>query len=284
MEHMETSNSANENVTTCASITHSGRIHVTLSLVLLLLAAFLFAETIKSFKEYRYVGGGIAPSNAITVSGEGEVFAVPDTAEFTYTVEEEAETAAEVQDLANAKANEVVEALKGSGIDVDADVKTISHNLQPKYEWKKATNCLTYNCPQNREQVGFVITHTERVKVRDLDKAGEILELVTDKEVSSVSGLTFTIADEEMLQDEARKKAIDEAKGKAEKLANDLGVSLVRIVGFSEGSGYTPVYRSAVSLYEATGMGAMDTADESVAIQPGENKVTSSVNITYEIR
>ncbi len=279
---MEQTDKTTECTTSCSSIAPGARVYTTLSIVLILLAAFLFAETIKSFKEYRYIGGGIAPSNAITVSGEGEVFAVPDTAEFTYTVMEEADTASEVQDLAKTKANAIVKSLVENGVE-DADIKTINYNLSPKYEWKKAETCLTYNCPQNREQVGFTITLTDRVKVKDLDRAGELLELVTSQEVSSVSGLTFTIADEDALREDARKQAIDEARAKAEKLAGDLGVSLVRIVGFSEGSDYAPValYRSAVMYDMAAGAGDLE---ESVSVQPGENKVTSNVNITYEIR
>ena len=259
---------------------NSGRIHSTILIVLILLAAFLFAETIKSLKEYRYVGGGIAPSNAITVSGEGEVFAVPDTAEFTFSIIEEADTAEEVQNLATEKANAAIKALVDSGIE-EKDIKTVNYNLSPKYEWKEELNCLRYPCPQNREQVGFAINQSVSVKVRDLDRAGEMLELVTSKGVSSVSGLTFTIADEDTLREEARKHAIDEAREKAEKLADDLGVSLVRIVGFSEGGGYPVMYARSM---EAGFGGAMMDMEESVSVPAGENKVISNVNITYEIR
>jgi len=263
----------------CSSLVHNGRIQGTLVLVLILLATFLFAQTIKSFKEYRYVGGGVAPSNTITVSGEGEVFAVPDTAEFTFTINEEGETSAAVQKTATDKANEAVKALIEQGGIEEKDIKTIGYSIYPKYEWVTDTACVRIPCTRKQTQVGFTLTQSMVVKVRDIDRAGEMLELVTSKGVSSVSGLSFTVADEDSIQEEVRKLAIDDAKGKAEKLAADLGVTLTRIVGFSEG-GYIPKVMYAATM-DAVGMGV---AEESVSVPTGENRVTSTVNITYEMR
>lgn len=265
------------------SVWHSGRVHGSLTLVLILLAAFLFAQTINALKTYRYIGGGVSPSNVISVSGEGEVFAVPDTAEFVFTIYEEAATAKEVQDTATAKANDAIEGLKAEGV-AETDIKTVNYTLQPKYEWEPAT-CLRFPCDRTRVQRGFVLEQSVRVKVRDLDKAGAMLELAASKEVSSVGSLSFTIADEDSLKAEARKAAIDEAKEKAAKLAEDLGVSVVRIVGYNEDSYYPGpvIMRAAFAEDEALGIGggAVDTAP---AVPAGENRIVSNVNITFEIR
>jgi uncharacterized protein len=267
----------------CSSLVSNKCIQRGLSMVLLLLAVFLFAETIKSFKEYKYVGGGVSPSNIISVSGGGEVFAVPDTAEFTFTIFEEAATAKEVQDAATKKANESIQALKEKGVE-DKDIKTVNYALSPKYEWQTDVNCLRYPCPKNRKQVGFTLSQSMEVKVRNEDSAASMLEIVTEKGVSNVSGLTFTVADEDEIRAEARKQAIDDAKAKAEKLAQDLGVSIVRIVGFSEGGMYrAPLMYKASAEYdmEEAGFGGGMTSD---TIPVGENKFTSEVSITYEIR
>ncbi len=281
MENSESNTSVTTNSTQDVDcpIMKSKRIHGALSLVLILLAAFLFAETIKSLKEYRYVGGGISPSNAITVSGEGEEFAVPDTAEFTFAIIEEATTAGEVQDTAKEKANDAIKALVEQEIE-EKDIKTIAYSLRPKYEWRADSTCVRYNCEKNRVQVGFELNQSVRVKVRDLDRAGEMLELVTSKGVSSVSGLTFTIADEDNVMADARKQAIDEARTKAEKLADDLGVSLVRIVGFSEGRQERTYVQD---MNEMKMFGGVST-ESTLAIPAGENRIVSNVNITYEIR
>ncbi|MBP9760502.1 MAG: SIMPL domain-containing protein, partial [Candidatus Pacebacteria bacterium] len=222
------------------SVLHSNRIHSSLALVLVLLAAFLFAQTINALKEYRYIGGGIAPSNAISVSGTGEIFAVPDTAEFTFSVLEEGATAGAVQQAAATKANELIGALKEKGID-EKDVKTVVYDLQPKYEWQPLACPGYYPCERKQVQKGFILNQSVQVKVRALDKAGDLLTLVADKGATNVSNLSFTIADEGKVKTEARKLAIDEAKAKADKLASDLGVTLVRIVGFNEDIGGYPM-------------------------------------------
>ncbi len=261
----------------------SARIQGALTLVLILLAAFLFAGTINSLKAYNYIGGGIAPSNAVTVSGEGEVFAVPDTAEFTFSIIEEASTVAEVQQNATDKANAAIEALKERGIE-EKDIKTVAYELHPMYEWQPAT-CVRYPCDRKRVQTGFSLNQSIRVKVSDLDEAGEMLEIVTGKGVQSVSGLTFTIADEDSLKAEARKQAIDEAREKAEQLASDLDVSLVRIVGFSEDRTWPSPMYAARSMDEAldAGMGGAEP-EASPAVPAGESRIVSNVHITYEIR
>ncbi len=279
---MEISETKTDDVKSVACHTvGSKRIYGTLSLVLILLAAFLFAETIKSLKEYRYVGGGVAPSNTITVSGEGEEFAVPDTAEFTFSIMEESVTAGEVQDAAKVKANDAIKALVDQGIE-EEDIKTIAYSLRPKYEWKADPACVRYNCEKSRVQVGFELNQNVRVKVREIDRAGEMLELVTSKGVSSISGLTFTIADEDSVMADARKQAIDEARAKAEKLADDLGVSLVRIVGFSEGR-QGQSYLHDMNEMKTFGAVSMES-NSTVTVPAGENRVVSNVNITYEIR
>lgn len=279
METESTGSSAAE--TRHGALMYSGRIHGALTLVLILLAAFLFAETIKSLKEYRYVGGGVAPSNAISVSGEGEVFAVPDTAEFTFSMIEEGVTVGAVQEAATTKANAAIDALKEQGIE-EKDVKTVAYELHPKYEWVPAT-CVRYPCNRKQVQKGFTLNQSVRIKVHDLSRAGEFLELVTEKGVSSVSGLTFTIQDEDMVREEARKLAIDEARAKAEKLAKDLGVSLVRIVGFDEQGRYpTQMFMRSEAVFKAD----MDVneAQAAPAVPAGENRIVSNVTIVYEIR
>ena len=97
---------------------------------------------------------------------------------------------------------------------------------------------------------------------------------------SNVSGLSFSIDDEELLKEDARKLAIDDAKENAEILAGNLGVKLVRIINFSE-SGYFPIYRQKFSAEAVSMDGIGGVAPE---IPTGENKIISQVNIVYEIR
>ncbi len=100
--------------------------------------------------------------------------------------------------------------------------------------------------------------------------------------VSDLSGPNFSIDNEENLQAEARKKAIDDAKAKAEALADDLGVKLGRVANFSEGGRYGgPIYygKEMMAVDSSTG-----SAPAPANIPKGENTISSDVTITYELR
>src|SRR3990167_4409339 len=220
-----------ENKSAEAYFKTSGWVHSGLTAVLWLGAAFLLVSAIGELKELRYIGAGVPATNTITVSGEGEVFAVPDMAEFSLTVREEAEVVSDAQETAAEKVNNIITYLKGTGVE-EKDIKTTSYNVYPKYEWQEIV-CITYPCPRgSQEQVGFEVTQTLSVKVKDTKLAGELLSGVGGRGASDVSGLSFTIEDEDTLKAEARALAIDDAREKATVLAGELKVKLVRVVDF----------------------------------------------------
>ena len=250
-----------------------------------LLALFLLVQTVKAFKEYRYVGSGVTATNTITVSGAGEVFAVPDRATFSVTIREEGTEVADAQDKATEKANVIISYLKSSGVE-EKDIKTINYNVNPKYEWEQRA-CVpgTYCEPGRQTLVGFEVWQTIQVKVQDPSDAGDLLSGVGSRGASEVSGLSFTIEDEDALKSEAREMAIKEAEEKAEMLAKQLGVSLVRVVGFYEDSyGYPEPYYGKGGVMMDAAMSVRAESAPSPELPTGENKITSNVNVTYEIR
>lgn len=250
--------------------------------VLVALTVFLAVGALSTFQSMRFIGSGVTATNTITVSGEGEVFAVPDTASFSVTVLETAKDVKTAQTAATKKTNDIVAYLKAQGID-DKDVKTTDYSVQPQYEWTRVPCVAGGYCPDGRQNLtGYSVSQTLTVKVRDTDKAGEILSGVGSKGASSVSGLDFTIDDQDALEAEARDKAIDAAQAKAKVLAKSLGVKIVRVVGFSENGGYTPMYYSKdMAVAEAAnGMGGAPAPELPV----GQNKIISNVSVTFEIR
>jgi len=250
---------------------------------LAMLALFLLILSVKALKEFRYVGSGVTASNTITVSGLGEVFAVPDIATFSVSVQEEAKEVEDAQETATKKTNDIIEYLKGEGIK-DRDIKTTEYNVYPQYDWLQDSVREGIVTPGRQVLRGYQVSQTISVKVRDTEKAGGLLSGVGSRGASNVSGLSFTIDDEDALKAEARQMAIDEAAAKAMALADQLGVDIVRVVGFSEDSyGYPP------EPYMARGGMAMDMAVAQEAkmapeLPAGENKITSNVNVTYEIQ
>jgi len=247
--------------------------------LIFILCFFLIAKTLVEIKEFRFVGSDVYPQNVITMEGFGEVFAIPDTATFSFSVVEEANSSEEVQVKALDKVNAVIEALKKEGIE-EKDIKTIGYNLYPRYENSRSGQTNLIYPPTNRVLAGYEIDHTISVKVRKIDDAGKILGLVGQMGVSNLSSLGFTIGDEEEYLEQARKLAIDDAKEKAQNLSKDLGVRLVRIVSFSEG-GHYPLGRGAGEDAKFLSLPSSEVMPE---IPVGENQIISQVYITYEIK
>lgn len=248
-----------------------------------MLGLFLVVFAISQVKEYRFIGSGVTATNTITVSGEGEVFAVPDTGEFSVTVQENAKDVAAAQATATKKANDIIAYLKGAGVD-EKDIKTTDYSVYPQYEWQNGVckQGAAYCPPGKQVLTGFQVSQTLSVKVKDTTKAGELLSGVGQKGASQVSGLSFTVEDEDALKAQAREKAITDAKTKADELAAQLGVSVVRVVGFSEsGGGYPIMYAAKTMAMDSMAAGEMAPAPQ---IPTGENKITSNVSVTYEIR
>ena len=246
------------------------------------LIAFLVVLTISygigawnKFKQGKYIGREIETQNTITVSATSEVYAKPDLGLISFSVVNEAKTAVEAMKQNTEKMNAVISAVKKQGVE-SKDLKTTNFSIYPRYEWQGRTGLPPY--PQGkRVLVGYEVTQSLEVKIRALGKIGEILETGTNAGANQVGNLQFTIDNEDELKKQARGQAIDEAKAKAQELASQLGLKLVRIVSFNEGS-VTPPTPRFYAMDEAVGMGGAGPE-----IETGENKIQVTVTITYEI-
>ena len=245
------------------------------------LTAFLGLKAVGELMNLRYIGAGVMPANTIHVSGYGEAVAVPDIATFTYSVVSEKPTVAEAQEEATTKANAIVAYLKGADV-AERDIQTTGYSVYPQYDYQEVV-CVRYPCPGQQVLRGYEVRQTNTVKVRDTAKAGDLLTQVGSRGATEVSGLNFTFDNPDAVEAEARDKAIADAKEKAQVLARSLGVRLVRIVSFNESSGGipSPIFYAR----DAVGLGGAESVPaKAPEISTGENKVTSNVSITYEIR
>ena len=245
-----------------------------------MLALFLLILAASSLKQFHYIGSGVTATNTISVEGSGDVFAVPDTATFSYSVMTTAKDVTTAQTEVNTKGNAIIAYLKGAKVD-EKDIQTTDYSVNPHYEYGQSA-CTSGYCPPGKQTLtGYDVNQTVTVKVKDTTKAGELLSGIGSKGATNLSGLSFTINDQTALEAEARTKAIDDARAKAEELAKELGVSLVRVVGFSE-NGARPYYYAKTMAMDAGGMGSAPAIAPEIAT--GQNKITSSVSVTYEIR
>lgn len=245
-----------------------------------LLLAVLAVSEIKAF---RYIGTS-PMQTTISVSGEGEVYQAPDIAELSFSIVAEAKTVAEAQKKVNESMEKILAFLTESGIE-KKDIKSQNYNFYPKYEWQQPRIvCVTYPCPQPEGKqvlVGYEVNQSVSVKVRKIDDAGKILTGLGERGATNLSGITFAVDKDEEVKAKARELAIEDAKSKAEVLAKQLGVDLVRIVSFSEGADY-PVWNYARAEM-AMGVGSAAPAKDAV-IPTGENRYVSNVTIVYEVK
>jgi uncharacterized protein YggE len=263
--------------------TTGSRVRAAVFIVVIVLGLFLAVETVRGFMDLRYVGAGVSATNTINVSGYGEAFGAPDIATFDFTVSSEKTTVAAAQADATAKINAISAYLKQQGID-DKDIRTSDYSINPQYDYTNETCAAGIPCrPSTQTLRGYQVSQTTTIKVRDTAKAGDLLTGVGQNGATQVSGLSFTFDDPNKLQNDARAKAITDAKQKADLLASQLGVSLVRVVSYNDSGAYPQPYYAKDMAY-STGSGVANQAATPPSISIGQNKVTSNVNITYEIR
>jgi uncharacterized protein YggE len=234
------------------------------------------AMGISDVKSWHHVNGQAA---TISVSGEGEVTAVPDIATITMTARESAKTVPEAQKLVEAKIAKGLDAL--AKLDVEKkDTKTLSYTINPKYESQQVGYCSGYVCPPGKTVItGYEVAQTLQVKVRKVDQAGDIFGVLGAANITEISGPEFTVDDIEKAKAGAKEKAIANAKEKAKAIAKSLGVSLGTITAFTEDAGgyYAPM------MMRAEAAGAMMDKSMSVSLPTGESVIKSTVSITYSL-
>ncbi len=246
---------------------------------------FLAVISIKEFKSIGYVGKNDQTINTITVSGKAETFKKPDIATFSFSVTENALLVADAQTKAATKVDNALKSIRTAGVD-DKDVKTISYSINPHYEYQDGLCTQTYpqTCrPGKSILAGYEVSQSIQVKVRDLSKAGTIFGSIGALGVQSVDSLSFSIDNIDAVKDQIRGEAIIDAQKKADILARQLGVSLVRVNSFYDSSDQG----NPMSYGIGGGGNVISARDVSLAtpsIPAGENKVTSNVTITYEIK
>lgn len=254
------------------------------SLVFLIVLSLYFAvKFLSEFKSYDLIGN--KEVGTITLSGHGEVSAVPDIANVYFTISKDAKTVKEAQALVAGIEKKSLDFLKENNV-LEKDIKTSNASFYPKYEYKYNTKimmpCTQYGCPPTPGSnviTGYTASESITVKVRDTDDVGKIMQGLGSLGVSDLSGPNFAIDNEDGLKAEARKKAINDAKAKAEVLAKDLGVRLGKITSFSESGNYPmPMYAKAMM------EDSVSSAPAPAEIPKGENTISSDVSITYEIR
>lgn len=243
---------------------------VKLAATVILVLAAVFA--------YGKFGPGIPVSSVVsqkqdflTVSGEGKVSVVPDTAIVDLGITSNQPSVESAQNQANTVINQITTKVKELGIDAK-DIKTSNYSVFPQYDYRESGS-------PNRI-IGYQINVGLTIRVREIDKVNQVIDQATQAGANTVGGIQLTVdekREKELLQ-QAREEAIQEAKEKAESLAKAAGINLGRIVNVVESSADQPLPMMA----KAEGIGMGGGAD--TQIQPGSTDITSAVTLFYETR
>ncbi len=245
---------------------------IKICLVVIILFAILFAVSL--VLDWRMKESNNVSQKTITGRGSSEIKAIPDVANFIFSVKKMQKEAKDAQKEMIEISNLALQILEKKGV-AKKDIKTINYSTYPEYD--NSPQCSGGVCTISKNTLkGFITNQTFSVKVRDIAKASEILNELSSLGVEEVGGLTFVIDSIEKIKYQARMQAIVNAKVQAQATANALNVKLKRIVKFAEDDNVLqPIYaRSSMALSE--------NKAKNLEIQAGEETVSSSVIVTYE--
>ena len=207
------------------------------------------------------------PAPSITVVGSGSVSGLPDTAEVTAGVVTQAVTASQAMSQNSATMEKVLKALAALGI-ADRDIHTTNVSIVPQ----RASPPTGRPAPSPSAVVGYEVTNQVRVRVRNLSSLGRLLDTLVSQGANALGGIGFSIADPVPLLEQARSKAIADARQKAQVYATAAGVKVGRVIFIRDTSAGPP-----------RPMAGRMMAMAATPIAPGEQEVEVSVSVTYAL-
>ena len=217
-------------------------------------------------------------NNLVTVTAEGKVFAKPDIATINLgiktDVKKDAQTA--VKEGAD-KMNNIIDKMKKLGID-EKDIKTTAYSLNPSYVYPRDGG--------QAQIAGYELYQQISIKIRNLDKIGEVIKESANVGANQIGNVEFTIDDTDALKSMARAEAIKKAKEKAREIEKESGINLGKIVGVYEGDYVYPMYESRSAMGAGDMMAKSITPEVAVSpiINPGESEVRLNVTLTYKVK
>ena len=212
---------------------------------------------------------GQAMPRTINVTGNANVILAPDIAYVSIGVHSESETAKDAVAANTTQSQQVIEAIKGQGVD-PKDIQTTNFSV---YQQQKTS--------PTGENLGtfFMADNTVYVTMRDISKIGDILDASINAGANNIYGITFDVKDKETALASGRDQAMADAKAQAEQLAKAGGASLGDVQNISYYSSTpTPYY------YDSKVAPGMASGGGSVPVSPGQLTMLVSVSVTYYLK
>lgn len=200
----------------------------------------------------------------IDVMGEGVVKVVPDEVTINIRVENTGENTQDLKRQNDATINEVIKFLKQMKI-ADKDVRTEYMNLTKNYDY----NTKTYS---------FAANQALSVKLRDISKYEQVVKGLLDTGINRIDGVEFSSSNKEVLESQARKKAVENAKMKATEYASVLNQTVGKAVSISE---FSRNSGSPQPMYKMAMMESSSSGGDGQTISLGEMEIRTTVNVSF---
>ena len=200
----------------------------------------------------------------VTVVGSGQVQGVPDTLTADVGIEFTAPDVTVAMNQTNDRQQAVINALTGAGLD-RKDISTTEVSLQPQYD--SSGGAIT----------GYRADNSIRVKIHPADSASHVLAVIVGAggDATRINSVSYSIADDSQLVKDARTRAFQDAKNRAEQYAQLSGLKLDKVISISEASG------GAAPTPLAPPRSGMQAA---VPLEPGQQTVSFSVTAVWQLR
>ncbi|HYO49788.1 MAG TPA: SIMPL domain-containing protein [Chloroflexia bacterium] len=221
------------------------------------------------FAQAGQVGAVMSNQPHISVRGTGIVSAKPDMLRHQLVVQEQDDTLDKEQTDAATNIYGIMNQLKAAGVD-EKDISTAQYNVEP---------VMNYNENQPPTVTGYRVTNILNIKLRDLSKAGKLIDDLVKSGANSIYGLSFGFSDPTALMKQAREQAVNDAKARASELATLGGVTLGAPIAIDEGFANVPVPVMNAMPEQAQRDAALNTA-----IVPGQQEVRVEVSVVYGIK
>ena len=204
----------------------------------------------------------------VVTTGEGVIQAVPDRAWITIGAESRAATAREAQQRNTEAMRPVLDRLRAAGVPADA-IRTVGYDLQ--YEWDYVNG--------KRVGRGYVVRNTIEVRVDDVARIGDDLEIATASGATSLNGIRWDLKDRPKLEREALRLAVADARAKADAAAAGAGRAVDRIVRIDQTGGSSPIPPPRV--FREVQAAAADAAPP---ISAGQIEIRASATVTAVLK
>ena len=233
--------------------------------ILAALLAVCLTPAALSAQEAPTPSGDGAP-RTLTVTGTGTFAGKPDLATVGIGVSRDARTAGEALNLLSDGLRAVLARLEAEGIEA-RDLQTSALSLSPRYDQGSVSSA--------PRPVGFVAESRISVRIRDIGRVGAVIDAAVGDGANRLDGVSFGLAEPGAAETEARRRAVADARGKAETLTGAAGVTLGDVLAIGEGGGGfqppMPMMRMEMA------------ADSGMPVAPGEIETRVDVTITWEI-